>query len=54
VIERNKTLLQGGYSTVSYLNTLEQGLLPLYTGQVFMQDNAPIYTSHFARNTLAY
>lgn len=37
----------GGVSSKSYQTVLEEGLLPLYSaGDLFMQDNARIHTSH--------
>jgi transposase len=33
------------YTTMSYLNTLEAGLLPIYDGELYMQDSAPIHKS---------
>jgi hypothetical protein len=49
IMDRDPEALRGGYTAISYTNTLEEGLVPLYDGQVFMQDNAPIHT---ARHTL--
>jgi hypothetical protein len=53
VMRRDETSQRGGYSTLSYLDTLEEGLVPVYTGEVFMQDNAPIHTSNLAHQELA-
>ena len=37
---------KGGYSSWSYQQALEQGLLPIYDGtRYFQQDNARVYTS---------
>src|SRR6267154_726975 len=37
---------RGGYSANSYIETLEEGLLPIYNGELtFMQDNASIHTA---------
>jgi len=53
-IERSKLIIMDqdmnaqrhGYTATSYINTLEEGLLPIYNGQIFQQDNAPIHTAH--------
>ena len=45
VIERDETLPRGSYLATSYVATLEQGLLPIYDGQTYMHDNAPVHTA---------
>nr|POE60622.1 transposable element tcb2 transposase [Quercus suber] len=52
IMDRDGTSLRNRYTTESYLDALEIGLLPIYTGQVFMEDNAPIHMSGWARITL--
>jgi hypothetical protein len=37
--------LEGSFTANSYLDTLERGLVPIYEGQAFQQDNAPIHTA---------
>ena len=49
IMDKDSTSRRGGYTVISYISTLEEGLLPIYEGQVFMQDNAPI---HRAQRTL--
>ena len=49
VMERNKDLPCGSYSAVSYVDTLECSLLPVYTSEVYIQDNASIHASHVTR-----
>ena len=53
VMRRDKQSKHNGYSSLSYLDTLEKGLVEQYTGEIFMQDNAPIHTSHLVHNTLS-
>lgn len=44
---------RGGYSSQSYQDTLEQGLLPHYQpGWIFQQDNAPIHKSSSTKDWL--
>ena len=45
IMERDASAPRGEYSTWSYLEALQEGLLPLYTGQEFQQDGARIHTS---------
>lgn len=45
VMERDEQSARGGFTGHSYRNTLQQGLLPIYEGEVFVQDNAPIHTA---------
>ena len=52
IMERDETSNRGGYSTKSYLSTLEMGLVPIYIGQVFIEDNTPIHTSHKSHEAL--
>jgi hypothetical protein len=48
-MERDPTAARRGYTTNSYLDTLEEGLLPIYDGtRHFQQDNAPIHTAEAA------
>ena len=42
----NRCGVRGGYNSESYVETLREGLVPLYEpGLAFQQDNAPIHTS---------
>ena len=52
-MQRDETSLGGGYTGKSYLDTLEEGLLPIYNGEIFIQDNAPIHTTGPTINWLA-
>ena len=46
IMERDPDALHQGYSSKSYIKTLEEGLLPYYRpGDIFQQDNARIHTS---------
>lgn len=46
VMERDPDSPRGGYSTNSYIEALEQGLLPFYEPDfTYQQDNAPIHRS---------
>jgi transposase len=46
IMERDPNAPRGGYSSQSYIKTLEEGLLPTYQqSELFMQDNARIHTS---------
>jgi hypothetical protein len=45
IMEHDPQSKRCGYTTMSYLNTLEAGLLPIYDGELYMQDNAPIHKS---------
>lgn len=51
IMRRDDDSLHGGYSAVSYCQTLEDGLLPIYNGEAFVQDNALI---HNATRTTAF
>ena len=53
VMERQEDSPRGGYNSVSYTDTLEESLLPIYDGETFMQDNAPVHTSVHTTNWLA-
>ena len=49
IMERDPESKRGGYSTNSYIATLEQGLLPIHPeGMTFQQDGASIHTSRKA------
>lgn len=42
---------RGGYTTNSYMDALEEGLLPIYEpGRVFQQDNASIHNAYVTRD----
>lgn len=46
IMERDPTSARNGYSHRSYLQVLEEGLLPVYEpGKTFLQDNARIHTA---------
>lgn len=49
IMNRDDRATRFGFTANSYIETLEEGLKPLYDGQIFQQDNAPIHT---ARRTL--
>jgi transposase len=53
IMSRDETSPRQGYTASSYTDTLEEGLLPIYDGEAFVQDNAPIHTAHYTRNWLA-
>ncbi|EFQ36132.1 transposase, partial [Colletotrichum graminicola M1.001] len=45
-LTRDKNSRQGGYTTNRYIQTLDEGFLPVYDDfRHFVQDNAPIHTS---------
>ena len=53
-MERDPDAPRSGYSSQSYIETLQEGLLPHYRrSQLFMQDNARIHTSRATRAWLA-
>jgi len=53
IMERDPETKCNGYSAVSYMDTLDKGLVPIYEpGQIFMQDNAPIHTAIRVRDWL--
>jgi hypothetical protein len=45
VMERDLKSSKIGNSANSYINTLEEGLLPVYNGETFLQNNAPVHTA---------
>jgi transposase len=46
IMQRDETAARNGYSAWSYIQALQEGLLPNYMpGEWFMQDNARIYTA---------
>ncbi len=46
IMIRDETALRRGYTAWSYIQALEDGLLPIYhEGQAFQQDNARIHTA---------
>ena len=54
IMERDSSANNSGYSSQSYIKVLRIGLLPSHrTSQIFMQDNARIYTSRVVRAFLA-
>jgi hypothetical protein len=52
IIERDEDSPSGrGYTTNSYISTLEKGLMPIYApGIVFQQDNARIHLAEATKN----
>lgn len=54
IMEGDPQARRTGFSANSYILALEDGLLPIYEGQVFQQDNAPIHratiTSEWLQN----
>jgi len=49
-MDRDLNSKGGGYTTLSYLQALEEGLLPIYQpGTFFQQDNAKIHVSMAAK-----
>jgi hypothetical protein len=46
-MERDPTAQREGYTAASYVDTLEEGLLPIYNGETFQQDNALVHTARF-------
>ncbi|KPA35671.1 transposase [Fusarium langsethiae] len=53
VMIRDQTARRKGYTPASYIQALEEGLLPIWTGfRHFQQDNARIYTSEATTNWL--
>lgn len=53
IMSRDQSASHRGYSAVSYIETLTEGLLPVYNGQTFQQDNAPIHNAAVTQNWLA-
>lgn len=56
VITRDPLSKKNRYSANSYIDTLEEGLFPIYddNSQIFMQNNAPIHRSRKAMNLLQW
>ena len=53
IMERDPDAAKKGYSASSYTKTLTHGLLPQYRpGQIFMQDNIPIYNANYTKDFL--
>lgn len=52
VMARDEFSPRGGYSAQSYTDTLEFGLLEVYEGQTFVQDNAPVHTARYMQDWL--
>jgi hypothetical protein len=52
IMERDGKALRGGYTAISYIDALEQGLLPIYDGQTFQQDNASVHTAQITTQFL--
>ena len=53
IMERDPETKRNGYSAVSYMDTLDECLVPIHEpGQIFMQDNAPIHTAIRVRDWL--
>jgi len=48
-MEQDPESKRNGYSSHSYLETLDIGLLPIYNSKLFMQDNGPIHTARIFR-----
>ena len=46
IMERDENSRRNGYTAQSYLQILREGLRPVYDGETFMQDNAPIHTAN--------
>ena len=53
IMARDEDSPRGGFSSYSYTDTLEEGLLPIYNGEQFVQDNAPIHTSNWTLSWIA-
>ena len=54
VIMKCDELSQGfGFISTLYLKTLEEGLIPIYNGEIFRQDIALIHTARAARTWFA-
>lgn len=45
IMERDKLSPRGGYSSASYQWAVEAGLVPIYNGETYVHDNAPVHTS---------
>lgn len=54
IMERDPESARGGYSSRSYIQCLQEGLLPLHKpGQIYQQDNARIHTSRISQDWLS-
>ena len=50
IMTRDASAKRNGYTSLSYTRALEEGLRDYYRlGELFMQDNAPIHTTHHLR-----
>jgi hypothetical protein len=49
IMEHDPQSKRCGYTTVSYLNTLEAGLLPIYDGEFYMQETMHLSTNRVSR-----
>ena len=54
IMTRDESAARNGYTSWSYVETLEAGLKPLYSGEEFQQDGASIHTSKAVRQTLQH
>lgn len=53
IMERDNQSPRGGFSANSYINTLENGLIPNYEpGLILQQDNARIHIAEVGKNGL--
>lgn len=53
IMRRDPEAKRNGYTAVSYMETLEEGLVPIYEpGYIFMQDNARIHTAYKVQDWL--
>jgi transposase len=52
IMDRDQAAPRGGYSAASYIDTLEQGLIPIYNGETYIHDNAPIHTARLTTTWL--
>jgi len=50
IMGRDENALRRGYTAASYIQTLEEGILPIYDGSEFQEDNAPIHTANSTQN----
>ena len=51
IVERDETTVQRGYTSQSYIQALDEVLLPYYyPGECFMQDNARVHTSRMTEH----
>jgi transposase len=50
IMERDENAPRRGYTANSYIDALEEGLLPIYEpGTIFQQDNAPIHSADITK-----